>query len=336
MTLPVFIWPEMLWLLLLLPLLALLYAWLQRRRARVAQRFAAPALWRQALGRPPGVSRHVPPLLFLLALTSTIVGMARPQAVVQLPKREGTIILAIDVSGSMGADDVKPTRMEAARAAARDFVAQQPASVRVGVVSFTDSAFIVQAPTTNRETVTAAINRLQPQKGTALGRGLLTALDAIFGTASADTPPGTQSAPGPTPTPPPLGEHSSAIIILLTDGENNMGSDPLDAAQQAARRGVRVFTVGIGTPEGAVLHAEGMNIRTRLDEATLKTIADMTDGEYHRAKSEEDLRAIYGQVGAETVWTTEKSEITFGFAGAAIALALAAGVLSLVWFNRLP
>lgn len=334
--LPVFLWPDMFWLLLLIPLLILAYVWAQRRRSQYALRYASLSLVKEAIGKGPGIRRHIPPAIFLIALTAMIIGLARPQAVVVLPKREGTIILTIDVSGSMQADDLKPTRMEAAKDAARTFVQKQPQGVRIGVVSFTDNAFVVQAPTTDRDTVIAAINRLQPQRGTAIGRGLLASLDAIFETAGGDIPLNQRGTPAPTPTPLPKGEYAPAIIVLLTDGESNVGPEPVDVAKDVAKRGVRVYTIGIGTPEGTILRIQGRAVRTRLDEASLKRVAELTDGDYYNATNEKDLVAIYDKLGAATVLRTEKTEITVFFTAAAVGLSLLAGVLSLLWFNRLP
>ena len=336
MSLPVFIWPEMLWLLLLVPLLVLAYVWAQRRRVKYAVRFASLSLVRDALGKGPGWRRHVPPALFLGALTLMLIGLARPQAVVILPKQEGTVILTIDVSGSMMADDLKPTRMEAAKDAARNFVQKQPNGVRMAVVSFTDNAFIVQAPTTDRDAVVAAINRLQPQRGTAIGRGILTSLDAIFETNNADLPPSARATALPSPTPLPKGQYAPAIVVLLTDGESNVGPEPVDTAKEAQVRGVRIYTIGIGTAEGTILRIQGRAVRTRLDEAGLKRVAEITDGEYYNATNEQDLHRIYDNLGKTTVLSTEKTEVTYLFTGLAVAFALIAGALSLLWFNRMP
>ncbi|MEP7198930.1 MAG: VWA domain-containing protein, partial [Chloroflexota bacterium] len=334
-----FQWPTMLWFMLLIPLLIAAYVWAQRRRQKYAVRYASLSLVREALGKGPGIRRHIPPVLFLFALAVMIIGLARPEAVIILPKQEGTVILTIDVSGSMLADDVKPTRMEAAKDAARGFVQKQPPGVRIGVVSFTDNAFVVQSPTTDREPVLAAINRLQPQRGTAIGRGLAASLDAIFETnlsSSIDAPPNARLTPVPVPTPKPLpkGEHAPAIVVLLTDGESNVGPDPVEVAKLATQRGVRVYTIGVGTAEGTILRIQGRSVRTRIDETSLKRIADLTDGDYFNATNENDLRAIYDNLGTQTVLRTEKTEITYLFTGVAIFLSLIAGVLSLLWFNR--
>ncbi len=261
----------------------------------------------------------------------------------------------MDVSGSMQAQDMKPNRLEASKAAARAFVEEQPEGVRIGVVSFSDNAAIVQAPTDDRSSVLAAINRLLPQRATAIGRGLLTSLDAILGEGTEERafgpsqqfqswlPRGSspyQGRPTPVPTPTPnwtpvpKGTYSPAIIVLLSDGENNQFPPPLDIIDQVVDRGVRVFTVGLGSQEGIVLSNHGRSMRTRLDEQTLKKIAGQTDGQYFLASNEEDLRTIYANLGSQLVFRTEQQEITAELAAIAILLLLCAGALSLLWFNR--
>ncbi len=337
-----FLWPYMLWLLLLVPVLIAAYLWAQRRRQRYALRYASLSLVKEALGKGPGFRRHIPPILFLLGLAVMIVALARPEAVVRVPSEEGTIILTIDTSGSMAADDLNPSRMDAAKAAARAFVERQPKSVQIGVVSFSDDAFVVQAPTTDQEAVLAAIDRLYPQRGTAIGRGLLVSLDAIFETPDSTNPATNalsaqaDASPTPTPTPVPKGTFVPAIVVLLTDGENNVGPDPADVAQQASDRGVRVYTIGIGSKEGSVLHIQGRSIRTRLDEDLLKQVAETANGAYYNATNEGDLQKIYENLGTHLVLKTEKTEVTAGLTGIAAALSILGGALSLLWFNRLP
>ena len=334
-----FQWPTMLWLLLLVPVLIAAYVWAQKRRQRYAVRYASLSLVKEALGKGPGIRRHIPPFLFLLGLIAMIIALARPIAVVRLPSEEGTVILTMDTSGSMQADDINPTRMDAAKAAARTFVQHQPKSVRIGVVSFSDNAFVVQSPTTDQDSVIAAINRLYPQRGTAIGRGLQASMNAIF-----DVPPGDNPNPfatsgasaEPSPTPVPKGQFVPAIVILLTDGENNQGPDPADIAGQLADRGVRIYTVGIGSPEGSILKIQGRSIRTRLDEDTLKQIAETANGQYYNAMNENELQAIYSNLGSHLVMKTEKTEVTAGLTGIAAAFSLIGGILSLLWFNRLP
>lgn len=329
----------MLFLLLLVPVLIVAYILMQRRRRRYAVRYASLSLVKEALGKGPGIRRHIPPALFLLSLTILIVAFARPQSVVTLPQNEGTVILTIDTSGSMAADDVKPNRMEAAKAAARAFVERQPPSVQIGVVSFSDNAFMVQAPTTNQDAVIAAINRLEPQRGTAIGRGIITSLTSIVDQGGSEGPSlnGSQlPAATPTPTPLPAGVYAPAIIILLSDGENNSWPDPLDVVQTAVQRGIRIYTVGLGSAEGSVLHISGRSIRTRLDESTLRQIAQVTNANYYSASNENDLKAVYENLDTRLVLKTEKTEVTAIFTGLGILFSIFAGTLSLIWFNRLP
>ncbi len=337
-----FLWPASLVLLLLVPVLVTLYVFVQRRRRRYALRYASLSLVREALGRGPGRRRHVPPALFLAALTLMLVASARPVAIVTAPTQEGTVVLAIDVSGSMQAQDIAPNRMEAAKAAAKAFVDRQAPFVRIGVVSFSGDASIVQAPTTDRQLVNAAIDRLRPQRATAIGRGILVSLDAIF-EESEEEPPSAkylrpsaqQEASLPPPSAQPRGVFAPASIVLLTDGQNNQFPPPLGIIDEAITRGIRVYTIGLGSPEGTILRIAGRSIRTRLDEATLKKIAELTDARYFNASNERNLREIYESLTTQLVLRQERSEITALFTVAAAALSLLAGALSIVWFGRL-
>lgn len=332
-----FIWPMMLWFMLFVPILIVLYILAQRRRQKYALRYASLSLVKEALGRGPGRKRHIPPALFIAALAVMLFALARPASIVTLPAQEGTIILTIDVSGSMRADDMKPNRLEVAKSAAKDFVAKQPSGVKIGVVSFSDNAFLVQAPTSDKEAVTAALNRLTPQRGTAIGSALLTSIDAIFEDAFLEGGvPITSTEPTPTPTPLPKGVYEPAIIVLLSDGESNRGPRPLEIIDRVAARGVRVYTVGVGSVEGVVLSTGGRSMRVRLDETVLKRIAEATEGEYFNASTESDLRAIYDNLSTHLVFRKQQTEITAIFTGIAVALSLIAGMLSLLWFNRLP
>ena len=337
-----FLWIQMLWLLLLVPVLIAVYIIMQRRRQKYAVRYASLSLVKEALGRGPGIRRHIPPIIFLIGLTILLVALARPQATVLLPSMQGTVILTLDVSGSMQADDVKPTRLEAAKNAARTFVDKQPASVRIGIVAFSDNAAIVQSPTDDRPSIYAAINRLTPQRGTAIGRGILTSLDAIFEDPTKPAPvtgqidPLNATAPTPAPTPVPHGTYAPAIVVLLSDGESNVGPQPLDVVDQATNRGVRIYTVGLGSPDGVILHVEGRSVRVRLDETTLKSIADKTNGDYFQATNEADLTNIYNNLSTSLVFETKQQELTAYFTAASTIFFLIAGALSLMWFNRLP
>jgi len=340
-----FLWPQLLILLAAVPILIALYMLAQRRRKKYALRYASLSLVKDALGKGPGFRRHIPPVLFLLSITAMIVALARPIAVVTLPAQEGTVIMVFDVSGSMLAEDLKPNRMEAAKTAARTFVDKQNATVKIGVVSFSDNAFVVQSPTVDRDAVNAAIDRLSPQRGTAIGRGILTGLDSIHEEANAEDAAFTRQRPsqfGPTPTvtptpkPLPKGMFAPAIMILLSDGESNIGPNPLEVLDPVIAEGVRIYTVGVGSAEGTILRIQGRAIRVRLDEPTMKKIAEKTDGEYFNASNENDLRSIYEKLGTHLTLRSEKTEITAVFTAGAAILALVAGFLSLWWFNRLP
>ncbi|MCX6030298.1 MAG: VWA domain-containing protein [Chloroflexi bacterium] len=332
-----FQWPAMLWLLLLVPALVVAYILAQRRRQRYALRYASLSLVKEALGRGPGWRRHAPPALFLLSLIVMLLALARPASLVTLPSQEGTVILTMDASGSMRADDLKPSRLDAAKSAALAFIEKQPQGVKIGVVSFSDSAFLVQAPTSEKEEVVAAVNRLTTQRGTAIGSALLTSLEAIFEDAEIEGgAPISSTVPTPTPTPLPKGVYEPAIIVLLSDGESNRGPRPLDVVEQVAARGIRVYTIGVGSVAGVVLRNQGRSMRVRLDEATLKAVATATDGEYFNASTEKDLHSIYENLSTHLVFKKQQTEITALFTGAAVVLLLIAGTLSLLWFNRLP
>jgi len=342
-----FIWPSALLLLVVVAGLAALYVLAQRRRNRYALRYANLSLVREAIGKGPGWRRHVPPVLFILALAFMTIAVARPQAVVAVPSQEGTVILAIDVSGSMLAEDMKPNRMEAAKAAARAFVDKQSESVKIGVVSFSGDASIVQSPTTDKTLVIAAINRLRPQRATAIGRAILVSLDAIEESqgSEADLPssilqqgqPGASPRPSASPVPAYLvGQHSSASIVLMSDGQNNQFPPPLDVIDQAVSRGVRVYTIGLGSAAGAIVRLQGRAVRTALDETTLRKIAEVTDAQYFNANTEADLRTVYENLTTQLVVRNEKTELTAYATLAAAILAVFAGAFSLLWFNRLP
>jgi Ca-activated chloride channel family protein len=258
---------------------------------------------------------------------------------VSLPRVEGTVILAFDVSRSMAADDLDPTRMEAAKAAARAFVEQQPSSALIGVVAFSDSGFIVQMPTNDQEAILGTIGRLAPERGTSLANGILASLNTI---AAANAKPAPRlytdlvPTPTPTPTPVPAGTYAPAVIVLLTDGENTQSPDPLAAAQAAASRGVRIHTVGVGSAAGATLNIDGFSVQTRLDEAMLRQISELTGGTYYGAENEQDLRTIYGNLDPQLEVKPENMEVTSLFAGASMLVMLISGTLSLLWFGRVP
>jgi len=334
-----FIWPWVLVLLAFIPLAAALYMLLQWLRRRRMARYGSTLLGQATGGRKLGWRRHIPAAFFLLGLTILTVALARPQAVVSVPRIEGTVILAFDVSGSMAADDIKPTRMDAAKAAALSFVQNQPPTVEVGIVAFSDSGFAIQPPTNDQNALAQAISRLTPQRGTSLGQGIAASLTAIINAQHPDeTHFYSNATPAPTATPHPVapGSKRSTVVVLLTDGENNERPDPLAVAQAAAESGIRIYTVGLGSPQGTDLKVNGFTVHTQLNEELLQQIAQVTAGSYFNAQSAQDLQAVYNNLDAQLIVKPEKMEITSLFAGASILVLLIGGVLSLWWLSRLP
>jgi Ca-activated chloride channel family protein len=342
-----FLWPGMLWLLAAVPALVALYVVLLRRKKKAALRYASLGLVKDAMGARQRIRRHVPPLLLLAGLVLLMGAVARPAAVISLPSQRQTIILAMDVSGSMRAKDVEPNRLVASQEAAKAFIGAVPRDVRIGIVSFAATAAVVQPPTQNREDLIAAINRFQLQRGTATGSGIIVSLATIFPDEGIDVSEliygrggGPRPMVGARPPekkelkPVPPGSYTSAAIILLTDGQRTTGPDPAEAAKMAADRGVRVFTVGFGTKAGDVIGFEGWSFRARLDEESLKHIAATTRGEYFYAGTATDLSRVYDTLSTRLVVERRETEITALFAAGGALAALVAGLLSLLWFNR--
>lgn len=343
-----FIWPEFLWLLLLLPLLVLLYVWLMRRKKKTALRYASLSIVKEAMGPVQSVRRHIPPILFLLALAAMVLASARPTAVVTLPSNQQTIILAMDVSGSMRATDVQPNRLVAAQNAAKSFISELPRHVKVGIVAFAGSAQVAQLPTVNRDDLVTAIDRFQLQRATATGNAIVISLATLFpdqGIELAAMQGGRERQRGSaidgekkekkefTPVAP--GSYTSAAIIMLTDGQRTTGVDPLEAAKMASERGVRVYTVGIGTVDGETIGFEGWSMRVRLDEETLKSIATKTDAEYYYAGTAQDLKKVYNTLSSRLTVEKKETEVSGLVALVAAALALLSAGLSVLWFNRI-
>jgi Ca-activated chloride channel homolog len=336
-----FTWPLLLLLPLAgVPLLVAAYHDLTRRRADrrvelealglVATGAMAAGGRRSSAGRRDR-RRHVVPALFLLALTLLLVALARPQTTIAEPRREGTVVLAFDTSSSMTADDLQPTRLEVAKAAARTFVERQPPTIRVGVVAFGESGLITQQPTTNPAQVLAAIDRLAPSTaGTALGRGIQTSLSAIAGrTVRLDAPDSGAAGDGGD-----VGYYGSSAVILLSDGENTHGPNPQDAADLASTAGVKVYPIGLGSAAGTVIEVNGFRVSTALDEPVLRQIAETTNGRFFNADDEKGLAEVYGAL--DLSWTIQgrKSEVTALFAAAAALLLILGAGLSLVWYGR--
>jgi Ca-activated chloride channel family protein len=343
-----FLWPEALWLLLALPALAGTYLWLLRRK-RAAVRYANLGMIKEAMGAGSRFRRHVPPLLFFLALAALLLAVARPTATVTLPTQKQTIVMALDASGSMRAKDVEPSRLVAMQNAAKQFVADASPRTKIGVVTFASTAALVQPPTDDREAVIAAIDRIQLQRATATGSGLIVSLATIFPDAGFDVSAALfgREAPRNAPVgearkdpkkdlkPVEPGSYGNAVIILLTDGQRTTGPDPIEVAKMAADRGVRVYTVGFGTTSGEIIGFEGWSFRVRLDEETLKTVALMTRGEYFYAGTANDLKKVYETLNSRLSMEKKETEVTALLAGVAALLAIASGLLSLLWFNRI-
>jgi Ca-activated chloride channel family protein len=338
-----FLWPTMLWAMLLVPILVLGYVWLMRRRKKTTLRYANLSLVKEAMGRSSAWRRHVPPALMLLAITALLFASSRPAALLTLPSTEQTVILAMDVSGSMRATDVQPNRLVASQEAAKAFVADLPRNVRVGVVAFAGTAAVVQAPTLSRDDVNASIDRFQLQRATAIGSGIVLSLATIFPEAGIDLsqitgqrnmPPGPNDKPKPDFTPVPPGSYTSAAIILLTDGQRTTGPDPIEAAKMSADRGVRIYTVGIGTKEGETIAFEGWSMRVRLDEETLKSVANITRADYFYAGTATDLKKVYQSLSTRLVVEKKETEISGLLAALGALLVILAASLSVWWFGR--
>ena len=343
-----FLWPELLWLLLILPALVLLYLWLLRRKKNAAISYANLALVRQAMAGSTTWRRHLPPVLFLLALAALLLASARPFATIALPSQQETIMLAMDVSGSMRATDVEPNRLVAAQNAAKAFLAELPRHVKVGIVAFAGTASVVQPASVNREDLVAAIDKFQMQRGTAIGNGIVMSLAELFPDADIDLskmqygnrPQGTGLDDKPKAgkkvyEPVAPGSNGSAAVILLTDGQRTTGVDPLEAAKLAADYGVRVYTVGVGTVTGETIGFEGWSMRVRLDEESLKAIATKTQAEYFYAGTAQDLKKVYTALSSKLTLQKKDTEISGLMALLGATLALLSAGLSVFWFNRI-
>ena len=324
-------WPLMLLSLLLVPLLAAAYWWLIARRS-TSTPLGTLRLTEGASRSPVGRRRYVAPAIFLAAIALLLASLARPTVMVTFPRMEGTVILAFDVSTSMIADDLKPSRMEAAKRAATAFVKEQPSTVKIGVVAFGGSALVVQRPTDERNEVLAAIDRLAPQGATSLSEGMFSALGAIAGRPIAVDPDASEEDLLALD----IGYFGSAVIVLLSDGEHTSGINPLTVAEIAAGAGVRVFPIGIGSPDGTTLEIDGYHLATALNEPLLAEIATVTDGAYFRAEDEAQLADVYGKIDLKLTTKGEATEVTSLLAGAAMLLLLLGAGLSMRWFGRVP
>ena len=339
------LWPGFLLLLGLIPIIIAAYIWILRKRRRFAVRYSSLSLVRAAQPKQSSWRRHVPMALFLLGLVSLVIALGRPMASVIVPSGQATIVLAMDISGSMCSTDIEPNRLLAAEEAALSFIHSQRSNTQIGIVVFAGFSEIIQPPTRDQKALEEAIRGLNVARRTAIGSGILKSLDAIA-EVDESIPPSDLSFAGDAITPVPPGTYAPHIIVLLTDGASNAGVWPLDAAQQAADRGIRVYTIGFGTNEGAPFafcdapfqgnffgggFGGGGGFRRGIDEVTLKEIAKLTGGEYYQAKSANELDDVFKSLPTYLITKRETTEISFAFSALGALLAGAAILLSMLW-----
>jgi Ca-activated chloride channel family protein len=322
--------------LLLVPMLVWFYLRLQKRREQERANLGTMGFATIGNTKPIGRRRHIPPAVFLLSLTLLLFSLARPEMTLTLPRIQGTVILAFDVSNSMAADDLEPTRMEAAKEAARIFVESQPSTVQIGVVAFSNGGLIVQPPTDNQNDILATIERLTPQGSTSLAQGIFTALSAISGNDIIVIPGESDDVFTENLPSIELEFDPSSVVLLLTDGEQTSGTDPLAVAEIAAQAGIRIYTIGIGSTEGSVIEVDGFSILSQLNEAPLQDIAKVTNATYFQADSLETLQEIYENIDLQLTVKGEKREVTGLIAGISLILLLIGGALSMLWLGRIP
>ena len=344
-----FLWPGLLILWLLIPVATGIYIWVLRRRRRFAVRYSSLSLVREAAAQQSGLRRHLPFILFLLALATLVLALSRPVATVTIPSNKATVVLAMDVSLSMCSTDIPPNRLEVAKQAARAFVQDNSAGRQVGIVAFAGFAELMLPPTTDLRDLQSAIDALYPARRTAIGSAILRSIDAI---AEVDdrVPPSELSAASSSQVPQGgAGEYSPHIIVLLTDGASNAGPLPLIAAEQAVERGIRVYTIGFGTtrntspmncgdgdPFGGFFGFGGGGFggggfRREIDEETLTQIAEMTGGEYYIATSASELQQVFRDLPTYVIATRETTEISVFFTAFAALIAILALILGLRW-----
>jgi Ca-activated chloride channel family protein len=352
-----FQWPGFLLLLGLIPLIVATYIWILRRRRRFTVRYSSLALVREAIPRTSWLRRHLPISLFLLGLACLIVALSRPTMTVTVPAGKATIMLALDVSRSMCSTDIPPNRLKAAQAAVMSFIDRQDDNAQIGIVAFAGFAALAQPPTSDQELLREVVKNLATARRTAIGSGILEALDAIAEVNPDIAPSESNSSTGIQPGPVPRGEFVPDIIVVLSDGASNSGPQPLEAAFQAVERGVRVYTIGYGTASGASMNCGdrfdeqffpgggqgfggggfggggfgGGRFRRGIDEETLKGIAEMTGGEYYSATSAGELHDVFRQLPTYLITKEENSEISVAFSAVGMLLAGLAIALSMVW-----
>jgi Ca-activated chloride channel family protein len=345
-----FLWPGLMWTLGLMPLAVVAYVLIQRRKRRAVVAFSSLTLLEGVVPRHSWWRRHLPAVLFLLGLSSLLFALARPVSVLAVPAGQRTIVLALDVSRSMCSTDIAPNRLAAAKDAALSFVENQDANTLIGLVAFSGFAELIQEPTSDKEALSAAIRSLLTGRRTAVGSGMLRALEAVAESDETIAPPDVSEDNGIPVTPMPEGVYAPAIIVLLTDGATNTGPIPQDVAAQAAARGVRVYAIGFGTEQGAEFSSCGMRtygfepgggaggafgfgggFRRGIDEATLIEVADITGAEYYSAESAGELEQVFRELPTSTIFKHEIAELSAIFVMVAAGLATMALMLSLLW-----
>jgi Ca-activated chloride channel family protein len=330
-------WPGLLWTLVLVPVALAAYLLAQRRRSRYTVRFTNLDLLANVVSAKPGWRRHVPPAFYLLALAALLVSLARPQALALVPKEQATIVLVMDVSGSMNATDVRPTRLVSSQRAATTFIEQLPEKFRVGIVSFASTAQTLTRPTTDRAAVYEAIATLHAEGATAMGDGIERALDVKRPSGSA----GGASPTAPDPPEQSSGREPPLVVLLLSDGANTQGrTQPMEAATDAKELGVPVFTIALGTDQGMVDVPDETGTMRRIpvppDELTLQRIAETTGARFFAAPTSRELRDVYRELGSKIGFVKEKQEVTVLFSATALLFLVAGASLSLNWFSRFP
>ncbi len=336
-----FAWPVMLASLLLVPGIVVLYRRLLSGRAKRAAELAAQGFRANQASASSKRKRHIPFAFFLAGLTALLFATARPQTTVVVPNRQGTVILAFDVSNSMRADDLKPTRMVAAQTAAKKFVEKQPKNIKIGIVAFSDGALAAQQPSLDRKAITTAIDQLHPAGSTGIGQGIFTALNMISGKPIALDPNAAAANSGSDKTGESgafanakIGYFSSAAIVLLSDGEDRSELKAAEVAKLASVAGVKIYPIGIGTPEGSVITMDGFQVSTQLDEEGLKELAAITNGKYYNAADAQTLTKVYSSIDLEWKREPKLTEITGALAAFSSALLVIGAALSLKWFGR--
>jgi Ca-activated chloride channel family protein len=339
--------PMMLAWVALVPALVLGYWALSRRQRRLADRFADARLFEQLIVRPSAARRLLPVAAYLIGILLLAVAMARPVAAIPLPVNRAAVMIAIDTSKSMMATDIQPSRLEAARRAAREFAALVPRSTKIGLVSFSEYGTVLLPPSTDRTALTEALDRLQTQSATSVGGGILEALRVLPDRArflgerldrlirqGTGRPP--QPFPPPNEPPPTLDQLVPASIIMFSDGVNNFGPDPYEASVLARDSKVKIYAVGLGTQGGTVMRIDGQLVLVPFDAAGLERIAAMTEGRYFSGTTGEELRRVYRQLSRVMGWERTRMEVSFLLVGVAALFMLAGGAMSLVWFRRVP